>query len=348
MPNNSNKIKVLLIGPSPRNIGGISIHLKRLIGLLKDKYDFSIVDEGHTRYRGEFNLRTLNLVMYYKLLFRADIVHIHSGVFILRFFHIINSLLLHKKTIVTIHRDPRIEGHATTTRFLLGKCDHAILVNKEGYDAVRKSGKCQYHLLPAFLPPLLDEEPSLPSEILDWIGSFKKNNGAYICCSNAWNLVFHNNEDLYGLDICLKAINRLCVSGFRNVGLVFVVASCTAHAEVLDAYKKYISDNHLENNILIWEHPTSFVRLIQRCDLVLRTTNTDGDAISIRESLYYRKPVLASDVVRRPKATMLFKNRDFIDLAHKIASCMAHRGEKMQSACEPIDYKTLYINIYNC
>ncbi len=90
MPNNSNKLKVLLIGPSPRNIGGISIHLKRLIGLLKDKYDFSIVDEGHTRYRGEFNLRTLNLVMYYKLLFRADIVHIHSGVFILRFFHIIN------------------------------------------------------------------------------------------------------------------------------------------------------------------------------------------------------------------------------------------------------------------
>lgn len=338
---------VLLIGPAPQNIGGISIHLRRLVGLLKGEFAFSYVDEGHNRYKGVFNLRSLNLAEYYRLLFRADIVHIHSGVFILRCFHIINSLLFHKKTIVTIHRDPRIEGHLFVTKTLLKHCDHAILVNQEGYEALKTNGKCQYHLLPAFLPPLIKSEKPLPEKITDWINNFRSSHdNPIICCSNAWNLVFHNGEDLYGLDICIRAMDCLIRNRHHNIGLVFVVASNTEQPQVLDNYKAYIRNNDIGANILIWEENLSFVRLIQCSNIVLRTTNTDGDAISLREALYYGKTVIASDIVKRPTGTVLFKNRDYMDLANKILDTH-EEGKKTSANSEHIDYKNIYINIYN-
>lgn len=344
---NNHKRNILLIGPAPQNIGGISIHLRRLVGLLKDEFTFSYVDEGHKRYKGVFNLRSLNLAEYYRLLLRADIVHIHSGVFILRCFHIINSLLFRKKTIVTVHRDPRIEGHLSVTRRLLKHCDHAILVNREGYEALKTKGKCQYHLLPAFLPPLMESEKPLPEEITDWINNFRSSHdNPIICCSNAWNLVFHNGEDLYGLDICIRAMNFLISKGHLNIGLVFVVASNTERPQVLDEYKTYIHENRIEANILIWEENLSFVRLIQSSNLVLRTTNTDGDAISLREALYYGKPVIASDVVKRPAGTILFKSRDYMDLTNKILN-MNEETQETSASSERIDYKNIYMNIYN-
>ncbi len=342
------KKKVLLIGPAPQNIGGISMHLRRLMALLKDDFDFDIVDEGHVRYPHVFNLRSLNLFRYYKLLWHSDIVHVNSGVFILRCFHIINSLLLGKKTIVTIHRDPRIEGHIAITKKLVSKCNHAILVNHEGYDALKTQGKCSYHLLPAFLPPVLDDEPALPSQIVDWISAFRSNHQekSTICCSNAWNLVLHDGEDLYGLDLCLQAIADLCHRGFTSIALVFVVATNTDNQLLLDSYKDYIAREGIGDNVLIWESPISFVRLVAASNIVLRATNTDGDAISLREAIYYRKPVVASDVVDRPKGTILFKNRDSVDLASKIKATAEGNfhaaGDDMT-----IDFRSTYLDIYN-
>jgi hypothetical protein len=59
--------------------------------------------------------------------------------------------------------------------------------------------------------------------------------------------------------------------------------------------------------------------LIDSSDIVLRPTNTDGDALTIREGLYLNKSVLASDVVERPKGTLLFRNRDIADLESKLS-----------------------------
>ena len=48
--------------------------------------------------------------------------------------------------------------------------------------------------------------------------------------------------------------------------------------------------------------------------MFIRPTNTDGDAVSIREALDFNIPCIASDVVVRPKEVKLFKNRDIMDL----------------------------------
>ena len=49
---------------------------------------------------------------------------------------------------------------------------------------------------------------------------------------------------------------------------------------------------------------------LARSSVLLRPTNTDGDAVSVREALWLGVPVIASDVVERPAGTELFRTRD--------------------------------------
>lgn len=339
--------RLLYIGPAPQNIGGISIHIRRLTGLMKVFYKIDYVDEGHTRYEGVFNLRSGNVVKYLSKVSKADIVHINSGIWSLRALNIIAcKLILRKKVIVTIHRDPNIEPHTGLTKWLLKMCDTAILVNKEGYDAMRTDSKCNYVLLPAFLPPDMNEEPELPIEVSEWLEKVNHKDNSYIMCSNAYRLMIHNGEDLYGLDMCIEAMIGLQKEQ-RDIQfyLIFVLASNPDQHERLAGYKDIISRNGLNDKILIWEAPASFVRVLQRCDLVLRTTNTDGDAVSIREAQYFGKPVLASDVVGRPDGVYLFKARDVEDLTTKIKEISAQK--KQIEKVDAIDFQALYRSIYD-
>lgn len=337
--------RLLIIGPAPQNIGGISIHIRRLVALLKDEYELDFVDEWHTRQEGIFNLRSGNIIKYLAKVIKADIIHVQSGIWSLRAFHIIVCrLLFRKKVIVTIHRDPNIEPHTSLTKRLLSKCNCAILVNKEGYNAMKTKGKCRYYLLPAFLPPVMDEEPSVPEEVMRWIVKVKENKDSFLMCSNAWKLVLHNGQDLYGIDTCIEALHILKECGEENNYLVFVVASNPDEKERILHYKDLINKYGITEHVLLWENPASFVRIIQLSDLVLRTTNTDGDAISIREAQFLGKPVLASDVVGRPEGVQLFKTRDANDLADKIVCA---RGNKEKVALsKQIDYRALFRSIY--
>lgn len=338
-------IKVLFIGPAPQNIGGISMHIRRLVNLLRTDIKPDLIDEGHVRYPDVFNLRSKNLFIYFSKIVKADVVHIHSGVWLLRAFHIIVcKLILRKYTIVTIHRDPTIERCINLTRWLLKICNHVILVNQKGYEAMRCSCKCQFHMLPAFIPPVINEEPLMPPQITAWISEAKQHENSIVMCSNAWNLVLHNGQDLYGLDICIEAMNEL-MKVHNNYFLIFVVASNTGQVERIKGYKQKIVDYKLEHNILIWEDSISFVRLIQESDCVLRTTNTDGDAISVREALYYGKPVIASDIVTRPAGTVLFKCRDVIDLVRRITEIEIFTKEHIQE--KQFDYRQQYLSIYH-
>lgn len=343
--------KILLIGPAPNNIGGISIHIRRLVQLLKNEYFFDFVDEGHNRYEGIFNLRSLNILIYLHKLFKADIVHIHSGIFILRIFHIIVSkIILKKYTVVTIHRDPSVEKKNKYNKFFLKKCNHVILVNKIGYDLMKTDSESKYHLLPAFLPPIIENEPYLPIEVIEWLSISKSKNNPIVLVSNAWNLVLNKNEDLYGLDICLKAMRDLKYKDdSKNYFLLFVVVKNDSQIERMKTYKKQIREWGLSENVLIWEDSLSFIRLIKESHIVLRTTNTDGDAISIREALFYNKPVIASNVVVRPDETFLFENRNHVDLCDKIieVSELIKGNKLLKYQKHQKNYFDIYKNIYN-
>lgn len=342
------KSKMLIIGPAPVAVGGVAVHIKRLSILLKKDFDITYIDEGRTRFDGYFNLRSLNLARYIKMVKNADVVYINSGSPILRAFNILMcKILLHKNTVVTIHHDIGREKWLIFTKFLTQKCNHLIVVNEETYN-VFNGVVNNLHLMPAFIPPVLVEEEKLPLQVEEWLKNIRVVGNSIIMVSNAGNLAIHEGFDLYGLDLCINAIKRLKENGYDNFFLIFVIAEIDSHQQLMREYEREISDNNLSNNILIWNSGLSFVKLIEKADIVLRATNTDGDALTVREALFYGKKVIASDVVKRPEGVLLFKNRDAKDLVRVILNAKdAVSKDDKDIEANLSSYRQKYMDIFN-
>mgnify|MGYP001154533439 CR=1 FL=1 len=86
---------------------------------------------------------------------------------------------------------------------------------------------------------------------------------------------------------------------------------------VLREIRSRIAARGVESNFLVVTEALPLCPILQRSDLFVRPTNTDGDALSVREALYLRVPALASDVVPRPRGTRLFRTRDAADLRRR-------------------------------
>jgi glycosyltransferase involved in cell wall biosynthesis len=89
--------------------------------------------------------------------------------------------------------------------------------------------------------------------------------------------------------------------------------------------EKLIREHGLQQQMLAIGDVTheSCLAIIARSDIFVRTTYSDGDAISVREAIALGTPVVASDVVRRPAGTLCFKTGDAGDLGLKIDSLLS-------------------------
>lgn len=311
------KKKVVLIGPLPPPAGGISIHIKRLSILLENDYDIDFIDEANPAKAGYFNIRSLNLFKYLKKIINAEVIYIHSGNHILRMAHVIAGKLFFKKVILTLHAYPFNKKKAVRylEETIYKMADKIILVNANLFDKINlPKQKCMVQN--AFLPPVMETEPELPAAVIEWINR-SKNKGKVILCANAWQLEIFKNEDLYGLDICIDAVNKLKKEGYP-VSFIFNVASTDKLKELYLNYQLKINELGLTDDFLLINEKLSFVKLIERTDIVLRPTNTDGDALTVREALFLGKPVVASDIVERPAGTTLFSTRNADDMVTKL------------------------------
>lgn len=335
---------ILLVGPAPENIGGISIHIRRLTATLADTYRFDYIDEGRKRWPNRFNIRSLNIFTYIRKMVNADVVHIHSGAPSLRMFAVLTAKwLLRKPVVVTVHRDPNIEPMLKLTKRLLRKCDKIICVNQKGIDALSDTNaQHKYQLLPAFLPPVIEQEPELPEQITRRINDIRQAGGK-LMISNAWRLVMKDGVDLYGLDLCVEALGILTQKD-KNMHLIFVVPDTTGSDEYIASIQQRADRLGVADRLTVYTSSLSFVRLMAHADMVLRPTITDGDAITIREALYYGVPVVASDVVDRPQGVTLHANRDANSLADAIIRC---ESQPKPDNTNKLDYKQIYRQIYS-
>lgn len=337
--------KVLMIGPSPDRLGGVSVHIHRLSKLLCDRFIFDYIDEGRGKRPDFFYLRGMNLLSYVKIIRNADIVHIHSGVFILRLLHFsVAKVLLRKRVIISIHHDLSYEGHIGITRRLLKHCDYAILDSQSIYDTVYcEKAKCVYLMMPAFLPPVVEEEEVLPLDVINWIRNIRKDLDAVLMCSSSSTIEEYNGNDLYGNDMIIEAVRNL---NLKDIGkrfyLLMIVHNSDRNPSTFKKYQEMIADG-LGRNILLCASPISFVRVMMESDIVLRPTNTDGDSITIREALYLKKATVASDCAMRPEGTVVFKTRDLDDFCDKILLSLHGGLDKNE---QTIDYKQFYIDCY--
>ena len=100
----------------------------------------------------------------------------------------------------------------------------------------------------------------------------------------------------------------------------------------------------LNSNIIVLSGSHSFIEVIKKSDCLIRNTSTDGDSLSVKESLYLGKPVIATNAVQRPKGVTLIEYGSNPSLQNAISSVVKSNFEIIDSVLE--DGSIQMINIY--
>lgn len=134
---------------------------------------------------------------------------------------------------------------------------------------------------------------------------------------NAYKLVYRDDgRDVYGLDVLLNAYLKIKIP----LTLVLLIPQLSRdqaehiRSSVTDVPNAINRDRvHIVSRLDIegW-------KVIAKANMFVRPTITDGDALSVREALYFGVPTIVSDCTTRPDGVVLFRTGDADDLAEKI------------------------------
>jgi len=320
------KSNILLIGAVPQPTGGISIHVKRFIEHVSSNeyYNIKCYDlKKKSLFSG--NGRVGGFFSGVRFFFSSHVVHIHvSNSFVKCFFAFISKLFL-KKVVYTHHNSLVSNGLVFGLMFLFS--DQVVLVNDKDIPEKFLRNKC-YRVIPAFIPPFRNE--ILGDDILHKIKGFD-----CVVSTNCFSGSFLNDGHLYGFDLILEAVSYISENKMLS-GFLFVLVDPGENVSMM--VRNYL-DSHpeIEGHVLYIGYPVDFSSLINVSDVTVRATQTDGDSISVRESLYFNVPVIASDVCCRPKGTIIFQNRDYVSLAENILNAAQNRRHDIPTQKSYVD-----------
>jgi len=174
------------------------------------------------------------------------------------------------------------------------------------------------HWAPGFLPPAPAD--LCPAGLAADLRVFLAAHSPLICANG--KVDWYQGEDLYGLDELVELSIRL-VDSYPHHGIV------VSFSEFAEEDREYVErllaragDAGVRGNLYFQLEPAPFVPVMAACDVFVRPTNTDGDAISVREALYLGLPTVASDAVVRPDGAILYRTRDTEELSRKVLSAL--------------------------
>ena len=282
------KKQLLLIGPDIKwGLGGVTIHVRRLRDYLENKvikYEFK-------------DYKSSNLWALIKSIGNTDIVHLHVSNPIYQLILVIIGRVLRKKVVMTLHGNYGRFGKVKNwmVRQAVKMATIPVVINNKSYKACVKLNKST-KFIPAFIPPQRVEQ--LPDEVKEILNRLHQE-GKKIYVTNASNVGYDKEgNDIYGIDFLIQ-----CFKDTPDKALVISDPSGNYQ-------KKY--PNTDSNSIFFINYPHSYYEVLKRADYSIRNTSTDGDALSVKESLYLGVPTLCTDVVDRPKGVHLFKYCDKI------------------------------------
>ncbi len=316
----SSSKRILLVGTYPPPIGGVSTHIYRARNiLLENGHNVKVFDTSKSYIFSYIKLFLLFLKIFFG---RFTVVHLHTNRR-----NIINTVLFAKKfrsvKLFFTDHNPRLFIKTTeedkryylkffnSLDLLIGVSDE-VFSNYEKYGVKSQSKKI---ILNAFLPPKLLDEAKIIHTYDDKTRAYMQNKDPLIV-ANAYKLSLIDGVDLYGLDLCVDLVYRLKKT-FPNIGFIFALPDASENTEHLRMCEERITEYEIGNSFLIIKQALELWPLIKHAKLFIRPTITDGDAISIRESLFFNTKVVASNVCLRPEGVTLFKNRDIFDLTDK-------------------------------
>lgn len=313
--------KITHIGPFPPPLGGISVYLYRV---RRKNPEYIFINENK-----------LSKLKLFSLFFttRRHFIY-HSPSLKRRLFFYFLCLITKNKFSIFSHGEglhDSYEKGRLIVKFLIKKMLHCAesiyVVNTKIKDFIINeikinSGKIKVQ--PPFLCPPLEEEEGIwktyNKEMLTFIKKCKP-----LLVANANRITFYNGIDLYGLDMCVDLVFHL-KKIYPKIGFLFALAEVNGK-RYYERVNKRIDELGIRENFCFMTEQKELWPLFKKADLIVRPTNADGDAVSIREALYFNCKVVASDVCERPKGTVLFRNRNIIDLMNKVKQILNNRGD---------------------
>lgn len=279
--------RILIIGTLPQTagIGGVTIHVDRLVKWLeKESYPVDLCDYKRLSYWKQL-----------KLIWQHKILHIHVSNPFLRVFYVGLSILFFKKSILTIHGDigrfGRVKNLVDSIAIKL--CTILITINRHSYDIGRDLNK-NTRLVSAFLAPV--DEGFIPQDVVYILEKLKKKGSVIFSTNASCRKINQNGQEVYGIDFLVDYFNK-----HSQYNLIISDSS--------GEYGAYYQKNQIriQENIILISQPHSFLKVLNYSDIMIRNTQTDGDALSVKEALYFKKNVFASNCVDRPSGVFLFK-----------------------------------------
>jgi len=307
-------LRILLIGSMPPPIGGITIHLDRFFNLYKNTFNIGILDiKKKTLFKKDKRIKAFFPIFNFFL--RSNIVHIHITN---DYFKVIFALLsrICFKTVIYTHHNSIVKNKLVF-KVMYKLCHKIILVNDKSINKNLINYK-KTEVIPAFLPPYKFE--NLPTNIENELTNYKN-----VISTNCYLYNLINEKHVYGFDLIIDAFYHLSRTKRINNTLLILVDPSGTTKDYVDSLLKEL--DFKTNKILHITENIDFVSLVKKSSLTIRATRTDGDSLSVRESLYFKVPIIASDVTWRPNGTILFKNNDSKDLAKKIIYTLNNKYE---------------------
>ena len=340
--------QLIIIGPYPPVIGGVSTHIHRVSQLLENNnLNVKVVSTNPIPKEDNRIYIPLFLLPFYLITRKQSLMHFHVSS--IPFLFTSWFVRLRQKTLLTIHNNrypTNLSKHSLTTKaqwFLLKSFQSIICVNNETKLFLQSRLTNIYNeAIPAFLPPLV-----LKEESVDFIRKYSKKFDVLLS-GYAYRLTMFKGDDLYGVDMMVELMSKLKIKG-KNIGLALILN--LQKSEYLDEILTIIKRLNLSQNILLIDinQGVDAVALWKLSDIYIRPTNTDGNSISVLEALSVGTTVIASDCVDRPEGTVLFKNRDIDDFVEKVEAVINSENRNELNNCSDITAtcKDTYLQLYS-
>lgn len=329
--------EILILGTVPPPVGGVSIHISRLLSVLKkDGFKYKYI-----------NMRQTKDIRYIFSLFKAwknkenKIIHYQLNNW---YECAIISFLLKNRS-----NDILFTVHSFSTQYnsfsLIKKCAYIfsckkisvfIAPSKVIKDTLIINGipENKIEVINTFISPTDNEKKAdIPKELMrELIGDRK-----IVLASGSRLYRDSNGVDLYGLDMCIEACYRLG-GKYKFVFCVPIIDDMAYYNQLCAQIQKY----NIENDIFIYTKEVVLTSVYKYCNLFVRPTNSDSYGISIAEALESGKSALASNVCERANGCLLFQNRNVEEFCEKIDSILSQDVEldiKTEISCEEQLYK---------
>jgi len=322
-----------MIGGLPPPYGGVSVHIQRLLPHLdRAGIDYHLYDTGE---RGVATARVTPVgdrgwkwFFRYLLFGREPVVFVHTSRWEMWAATWWLSRVRGKSVVIALHTDSlrrlwsvrsRIARRAVVAAFRSARALMAVNSHiRDFLEEVAGLG-AKTVVIPAFIEPV--DDGSEPVAVDPAVLSFCRTHDPVILANGA-PIVYDDGRDLYGIDMGIELIDRLRGT-WPRIGLVWYVLKFSGWSpSYLQRMTADIRRRGLESHWLFAESGGEMYPVFREVDLFVRPTCSDGDAVSVREALYFQVPTVVSDAAPRPPGVILFRSRDQEDFISKVRTAL--------------------------